>query len=158
MITEILAFTIANLSAILLPTTSVVLARSMNPIQVSLPKNVIDNEPMLDDDDAIAWRTTQHSTTPFRATKERSLYRTVFKEARDVYNTPAYVAAIASEGTPPPSSFTQYSFNFAQQVNRPSDPLQPGPIYFLTPRKCALFGACCEAIPRQVRTHNKEKN
>ena len=72
----------------------------MNPIQVSLPKNVIDNEPMLDDDDAIAWRTTQHSTTPFLATKERSLYRTVFKEARDVYNTyittPAYVATIAS--------------------------------------------------------------
>ena len=28
--------------------------------------------------------------------------------------------------------------------------MQPGPIYFLTPRKCSLFGICCEAIPRQV--------
>jgi len=37
------------------------------------------------------------------------------------------------------------------QVHYPSDPLQPGPIYFLTPRKCAIFGVCCEAIPRQVR-------
>ena len=43
-----------------------------------------------------------------------------------------------------------YSFDFAQQVHYPSNPLQPGPIYFLTPRKAALFGICCEAIPRQV--------
>ena len=74
---EILAFTTAKHSAILLPTTSVVLASSMNPIQVSLPKNVNNifvNEPMLDDDDdaqtTIVWRTTQHSTTSFRATKK----------------------------------------------------------------------------------------
>ena len=36
------------------------------------------------------------------------------------------------------------------QVHYPTNPLQPGPIYFLTPRKAALFGICCEAIPRQV--------
>ena len=30
------------------------------------------------------------------------------------------------------------------------DPFQPGPIYFLTPRKCAIFGVCCEADPRQI--------
>ena len=43
-----------------------------------------------------------------------------------------------------------YSFDFAQQVHYPSNPLQLGPIYFLTPRKAAIFGVCCEAIPRQV--------
>ncbi|KAI0221828.1 hypothetical protein LSAT2_026916 [Lamellibrachia satsuma] len=43
-----------------------------------------------------------------------------------------------------------YSFDFAQQIHYPSDPLQPGPIYFLTPRKCGIFGVCCEAIPQQV--------
>ena len=43
-----------------------------------------------------------------------------------------------------------YSFDFAQQVHYPSDPQQPGPVYFLTPRKCAIFGVCCEGIPRQV--------
>lgn len=32
----------------------------------------------------------------------------------------------------------------------PSNPLQPGPIYFKTPRKCGIFGVCCEGIPRQV--------
>ena len=38
----------------------------------------------------------------------------------------------------------------AQQVHYPSVPLQPGPIYFLTTRKCGIFGVCCDAIPRQV--------
>ena len=32
----------------------------------------------------------------------------------------------------------------------PSNPVQPGPIYFKTPRKCAIFGIMCEAIPQQV--------
>ena len=43
-----------------------------------------------------------------------------------------------------------YSFDYAQQVHYPSDPLQPGPIYFLTPRKCTVFGVNCKAIPQQV--------
>ena len=43
-----------------------------------------------------------------------------------------------------------YSFDYAQQVHLPSNPLQPGPIFFLVPRKCGIFGVCCEGIPRQV--------
>ena len=43
-----------------------------------------------------------------------------------------------------------YSFDFAQQVHIPSNPMQPGPIYFKTPRKCGIFGVMCEALPRQV--------
>ena len=43
-----------------------------------------------------------------------------------------------------------YSFDMAQQVHYPCDPLQPGPMYFLTPRKCGVFGVCNEALPRQV--------
>ena len=42
------------------------------------------------------------------------------------------------------------SFDFAQQVHYPSNPFQPGPIYFLTPRKCGLFGICSEGLPRQI--------
>ena len=37
-----------------------------------------------------------------------------------------------------------YSYDYAQQLHYPSDLLQPGP------RKCAIFGVCCEAIPSQV--------
>ena len=43
-----------------------------------------------------------------------------------------------------------YSFDYAQQVHIPSNPMQPGPIDFKTPRKCGIFGMICEAIPRQV--------
>ena len=59
-------------------------------------------------------------------------------------------------------SQVHYSFDYAQQVHFPSDPLQPDPIYFpsdplqpdpiyfLTTRKCSVFGVCYEAIPRQL--------
>jgi hypothetical protein len=30
------------------------------------------------------------------------------------------------------------------KVMYPSDPYQPGPIYFMVPRRCALFGVACE--------------
>ena len=43
-----------------------------------------------------------------------------------------------------------YSFDFAQQIHYPSNPLQPGPIFFKTPRKCGIFGVCCEALSSQV--------
>ena len=37
-----------------------------------------------------------------------------------------------------------FSFDYAQQLHYPSNPQQPGPIYFLTPWKCQLFGIACE--------------
>ena len=43
-----------------------------------------------------------------------------------------------------------YSFDYAQQVHYPSNPMQLGPIYFKTPRKCGIFGVMCEAILQQV--------
>ena len=43
-----------------------------------------------------------------------------------------------------------YSFDYAQQVHFPNDPQQPGPAYFLTAKKCQLFGVACEPIGRQV--------
>ena len=45
-----------------------------------------------------------------------------------------------------------YSFDYAQQVHFPNDPQQPGPAYFLTAKKCQLFGVACEPIGRQVIT------
>ena len=50
------------------------------------------------------------------------------------------------------SSFkvSKFSREISVQVHFPNNPLQPGPLYFLTPRKCAIFGICCKAIPRQV--------
>ena len=48
-----------------------------------------------------------------------------------------------------PSLLTQLNQSLPQ-LHYPSNPWQPGPIYFMTPRKAALVGLCCEAIPRQV--------
>lgn len=42
-----------------------------------------------------------------------------------------------------------YSFDYAQQVHTPSNPLQPGPINFKTPRKSRIFRVMCEAVPQQ---------
>ena len=53
----------------------------------------------------------------------------------------------------PPNSVdisVHYSFDYAQQVHFPYNPQQPGPLYFLTPRKCSVFGVNDEALPRQV--------
>ena len=100
-------------------------------------------------------------------------YREVCKASRqnlmDIFTT-----ADSTCQPSPPSSMTpalsmktvmHYSFNMAQQVKHvyiatfviciglgtlSIRSLQPGPVYFLTPRKCAIFGVCCEVIPRQV--------
>ena len=90
-------------------------------------------------------------------TKERTLYRKAIDTAKESVHQ-----CFSSTGTftpPGPASKSpscsraieaHYSFDMAQQVFYPNDPQQPGPMYFLTPRKCAIFGVCCEAIPRQV--------
>ena len=43
-----------------------------------------------------------------------------------------------------------FSFDFAQQIHFPNSPQQVGPLYFLTPRKCQLFGICSEEHAKQV--------
>ena len=90
---------------------------------------------------------------------ERSFYKTTCKECERTIK--AHFTTDGEFKPPPLASLTpekvntvgikaHYSFDYAQQVHYPSDPQQPGPIYFLTPRKCSVFGVYCEAIPRQV--------
>ena len=88
---------------------------------------------------------------------ERSFYKTtcsdVKKEIAAHFTTDGVFTPPALDSQPPANSDairSHYSFDYAQQVHYPSDPMQPGPIYFLTPRKCAVLGVNCEAIPRQV--------
>ena len=64
-----------------------------------------------------------------------------------VYSPPPPGSAIPSGSGP---ATVHYSFDFAQQVHYPHNPLQPGPMYFKTARKCAIFGVCCEGLPRQI--------
>ena len=45
-----------------------------------------------------------------------------------------------------------YSFDYAQQIHIPNDPLQPGPIFFLVPYKIQVFGKANEEFKTQ-RNH-----
>ena len=82
---------------------------------------------------------------------ERELYRKVCEEAKYSFETMEDQINL-DERHEACSLLTtmHYSFDFAQQIHIPSNPMQPDPIYFKTPRKCAIFGVMCEAIPRQV--------
>jgi len=87
---------------------------------------------------------------------ERSNFRTVVKECKDAVweyfttddTSPPPIGSNVPSGSGPVR--VHYSFDFAQQVHYPHNPLQPGPMYFKAARKCAIFGVCCEGIPRQV--------
>ena len=74
---------------------------------------------------------------------ERSYYNTIVSECSSSIR--AYYTNGGNFELPLPSaciecnSKARYSFDYAQQVNFLSDPMQPGPIYFLTPRKCSIF-------------------
>jgi len=99
----------------------------------------------------------QEKSSRLRAQEEHLL---IVQEERSLYNSMVHDAKATCQhnglselqpSTPCSRLMTMhYSFDFAQQVHLPSNPQQPGPIYFLVPRKCALFGVCCEGMPRQV--------
>ena len=139
----------------------------------TLVPNVITMKPMSD----LCWTCQQNSATVLRMSNAPENEKSqVLKEAlehlrvveverafyRDILNRckSALREQFATNGVlqlPPAPCAPQslkipihYSFDYAQQIHYPSDPLQPGPMYFLTCRKCSVFGVCCESIPLQV--------
>ncbi|XP_014674791.1 PREDICTED: uncharacterized protein LOC106814923 [Priapulus caudatus] len=83
-----------------------------------------------------------------KVTLERTLYQDMVKKASNTFKD----SAIKLGKNAPMSRDIKmhYSFDYAQQVHYPNDPYQPGPMYFLVPRKCGIFGVACEAVPQQV--------
>ena len=70
---------------------------------------------------------------------ERDLYKDACQQA--TANFEAIEDTIDLSESHDPSSLNttmHYSFDYAQQVHIPSNPMQPGPIYFKTPRKCGI--------------------
>ena len=85
------------------------------------------------------------------ATGERNVHKNCCRESKDGIQEYLKVVDFTVEHEPCLYDGTvHYSYDYAQQLHFPADPNQPGPIYFKTPRKCALFGVCCEAVPRQA--------
>ena len=96
----------------------------------------------------IVWKQEAHLLD---AECERSLYKSVCEETKR--NLKPILNSLDFNETRTPCSFEgkmHYSFDYAQQVHLPSNPMQPGPIYFKVPRKVGIFGVCCESLPRQV--------
>ena len=69
------------------------------------------------------------------ATSERSAYRQMSALSKQL--AADHNVTELGRADDPPLSF-HYSFDFVQQLHYPADPLQPGPIYFKTPRKVQL--------------------
>ena len=130
-----------------------------------LPR-VMTCKPMTD----LCWRCQQNNTRLYKTANQseeekmqhlgehQQHLRSVLVE-RDVYREQTAAArqsiadTTADLGPHAPCSrpgAMHYSFDFAQQVHFPSNPQQPGPIYFLTPRKCGIFGINCDGLPKQV--------
>ena len=82
-----------------------------------------------------------------RATTERAHYTDVCKSVKESMPPGLSLGRHAACSY---AGICHYSVDFAQQVHFPSNPLQPGPIYFKCPRKCGLFSVACEAFPKQV--------
>ena len=90
-----------------------------------------------------------------RAKTERPYYKLVCQESHKMFKNAYPDNSVPVFGTPlqPCSNdiTLHISFDYAQQIHYPADPLQPGPIYFLTPRKCGIFGVCSETLQKQVK-------
>ena len=80
------------------------------------------------------------------------------KQKRQFYNSQCIKAKEELASNPSNATFVHFSFDFAQQIHFPNSPQQVGPLYFLTPRKCQLFGVCCEAKSEQVNYLINENN
>ena len=84
-----------------------------------------------------------------RAMKESDLYKDAVKHCKETLRK-TEVDLLKEQPAWSLTGTVRYSYNYAQQVHFPSNPQQPGPIYFKTPRKCGLFTICCEGLPRQI--------
>ena len=78
-----------------------------------------------------------------------SLYNDMVRHAKDVCHELG-ISELTSNTPCSRQIAMHYSFDYAQQVHLPSDPLQPEPIYFLVPQKVGLFGVCYDGVPKQV--------
>ena len=91
-----------------------------------------------------------HSDHLRKAKREREIYNSAVDNSKDFLKGHSTVSLLSPSQPCSLQGTVHYSFDYAQQVHYPTNPQQPGPIYFKTPRKCGIFGICCESIPRQI--------
>lgn len=82
--------------------------------------------------------------------KEAEEHLKLAAQERQVYNAQCTECVEEIKSNPHSPKIVHVSFDYAQQIHFPSSPQQVGPLYFLTPRKCQLFGVCSESHMSQV--------
>ncbi|XP_062610795.1 uncharacterized protein LOC134272593 [Saccostrea cucullata] len=90
---------------------------------------------------------TQHVS---QAKQQRDYYRHQYTTSKEVFISLS--EECKQTGNAPCSVDVEmhYSWDYAQQVHFPHHAQQVGPIFFKTPRKCNVFGVCCEGSGKQV--------
>ena len=85
-----------------------------------------------------------------KAKREREIYNSAVDASKHFLKGHPNITLLSPSCPCSLQGTVHYSYDYAQQVHYPSNPQQPGRIYFKTARKCGIFGICCEAIPRQI--------
>ena len=75
-----------------------------------------------------------------KAKREREIYNSAVDASKDFLKRHATISLLSGNRPCSLKGTVHYSYDYAQQVHYPSNPQQPGPIYFKTPRKCGIFG------------------
>lgn len=127
---------------IMQPSTDLCHTCQKNAERISGRANVSEDEKMA----AVA----QHSDHLNKAKRERELYNSAVDQRKKVLDENLAISLVTPNSPCSLEGAVHYSFDYAQQIHFPSNPQQPGPIYFETLRKCGIFGVCCEALPRQI--------
>ena len=91
-----------------------------------------------------------HSDHLRKAKRKREIYNSAVDNGKDFLKGHSTVSLPSPSQPCSLQGTVHYSFDYAQQVHYPTNPQQPGPIYFKTPRKCGIFGICCESTPQQI--------
>ena len=129
----------------------VVIAKPSSDLCWTCQKNsqlIVRNVPENDSDKAALYRTQLDHLE--EAKREREYYQMQCEEARQNYST-SFSNFNPFEKCKPCSydGIAHYSWDYAQQLHYPSNPQQPGPIFFKTPRKCSIFGVNNDALNHQ---------
>ena len=86
-----------------------------------------------------------------KAKAEREYYGKACKEAEDNFSSfQDEFDFVENHNSCSLEKTMHYSFDYARQVHIPSNSMQPGPIYFKTPRKCDIFCVTSKAVPSGV--------
>lgn len=81
---------------------------------------------------------------------ERKYYREIICESREQFAASTLTASDKGQCAANSYAGTMHlSFDFAQKVQIPSLPYQPGPVFFLTPYKVGLFGIMNDTVNEQ---------